>query len=276
METEILVNQLINLYREKKMAHAYLVETNNINKCFNDIIKVIKGICCNDKYIENCTKCNICHLIEQNSLPSLIIIEPDGKNIKKEAIENLKSSFSTKSAYTENNIYIIKYPEKMNDTAFNKMLKFLEEPEDNIIGFYLTENKDNVANTIVSRCEILKFNYLNNNKSDILGLTTDEYDRFKNLAKIYKSMLDENNSTIIWYNNSVLAKELQNRNEIIVFLRILFDLYDEQIDENVNSKTILYKKISILSKYLEQLNYNVNTTLLLDSLAIEIGEAHEK
>ena len=46
----------------------------------------------------------------------------------------------------------------MNDTSFNKMLKFLEEPEDNILGFYITRNKDSVANTIVSRCELIKMN----------------------------------------------------------------------------------------------------------------------
>lgn len=272
MEIEILVNQLINLYREKRMAHAYLIETNNINKCFSDIKKVIKGISCVDKYEEKCTKCNICHLIDLNSLPSLIVIEPDGKNIKKEAIENLKSSFSTKSVYTENNIYVIKYPEKMNDTAFNKMLKFLEEPEENIIGFFLTENKDNVANTIVSRCEIVKFNYLNNDKSDLLGINSEEYENLKNLAIEYQKMLDDNNSSIIWYNNSVLSKKLLNRNEIIIFLRILFDLYLEQLGK----KTNIYKKINIISKYLEQLNYNVNTLLLLDSLAIEVGEVYEK
>ncbi|MBQ6840861.1 MAG: hypothetical protein IJO63_01940 [Bacilli bacterium] len=276
METNAVVNNLITLYREKKLAHAYLIETNNIVKCYEDVKKIVMGICCPSNFQDNCSECNLCHLIKENNLPSLITVEPDGKNIKKEAIENLKSSFSKIPVYTENNIYIIKSPEKMNDTAFNKMLKFLEEPEDNIIGFFITENKDNVANTIVSRCEILKINYKSNSDSDVLGVDEDTYNRYFELAQEYQNMLEKNDSSIVWYNNSVLAKELSNRTEITIFLKLLFNLYMENVKVNHEDREFVFKKVKIISKYLEQLNYNVNTSLLLDSLAIEMGELYGK
>ena len=124
MEAKEVVKNLIDLYREKKLAHAYLIETNNITKCYEDIKVIIKNINCFHEYKENCSECNLCHLIDENTLPSFITIEPDGKNIKKESIEFLKNAFSKVPIYTENNIYVIKYAEKMNGTAFNKMLKF--------------------------------------------------------------------------------------------------------------------------------------------------------
>ena len=76
--------KLVNLYHENKLSHAYLLVTNNIDYCFRDLKLAIKQIDCNEEYKENCTKCNICNLIDQNYLPSLIVIESDGKNIKKE------------------------------------------------------------------------------------------------------------------------------------------------------------------------------------------------
>jgi len=276
VEANIVINSLIDLYREKKLAHAYLIETNNVTKCYIDVKKIIKGICCKEIYKEDCSNCNLCHLIEENNLPSLITIEPDGKNIKKEAIENLKQSFSKIPIYTENNIYIIKYPEKMNDTAFNKMLKFLEEPEDNIIGFFITENKDNVANTIVSRCELIKMNYSGSLESDILGIDEEQYNFYIELANNYCDKIENKDSDLLWYNSSVLLKEISSRSEVTIFLKILFNIYMEKLKNNLALKDLFYEKTKIIAKYLEQLNYNVNLSLLLDSLVIEIGDVHGK
>lgn len=276
MEAKNVVNKLITLYREHKLAHAYLIETNNISKCYEDVKKIVKGINCKENYSENCKTCNLCYLIDKNNLPSLITIEPDGKNIKKEAIENLKNVFSKIPLYTTNNIYIIKYPERMNDTAFNKMLKFLEEPEENIIGFFITENKDNVANTIVSRCEIEKMLYNDNTDSEILGIDQNSYTNIFSLAQSYIQMIEKKDKMIVWYNNYVLSKELSNRSEIIVFFKLLFKIYLEKIEKNEADRNVFLKQINIIKKYLAQLNYNVNTLLLLDSFAIEIGEVYGK
>ena len=46
------------------------------------------------------------------------------------------------------------------------MLKFLEEPEDNILGFFITSNKERVIDTIKSRCQIMKIDYATKSKVD--------------------------------------------------------------------------------------------------------------
>ena len=43
----------------------------------------------------------------------------------------------------------------MNSFSANTILKFLEEPNENIIAFLLTNNRYHVIDTIVSRCQIL-------------------------------------------------------------------------------------------------------------------------
>ena len=46
----------------------------------------------------------------------------------------------------------------MRVEAANSILKFLEEPNDDIIAFLITNSFDNVMTTIVSRCQIIKLN----------------------------------------------------------------------------------------------------------------------
>ena len=47
----------------------------------------------------------------------------------------------------------------MNQSASNVLLKFLEEPSDNIIGFLITNNLKLILPTIKSRCEVITINY---------------------------------------------------------------------------------------------------------------------
>ena len=78
-----MIQNLIDKYEIGRLSHAFLVETNNIDLCLEDIKLFIKYINCSEKYNENCNKCNLCKLIDLNNLPSLMIIEPDGMSIKK-------------------------------------------------------------------------------------------------------------------------------------------------------------------------------------------------
>ena len=94
MKSQEVINYLFELYRENRFSHAYLIETNNINMCLNDIKTLIKMISCNDDYSSNCDKCSICKLIDNNSLPSLVIVEPSGKTINKESVDSLKQQFA--------------------------------------------------------------------------------------------------------------------------------------------------------------------------------------
>ena len=52
------------------------------------------------------------------------------------------------------------------------MLKFLEEPEQNILGFFITNNANNVISTIRSRCEVIKVLY-DIHELDINNITND-------------------------------------------------------------------------------------------------------
>lgn len=278
MEAKEVFNNLVNNYDENKFAHAFLFETNNIDMCYQDVIKLIKTISCSQKYNEECTKCNVCHLIDTESLPSLIIIKPIDNAIKKDLIDNLKKCFSMVPVYTKNNMYIIVSPEKMNNYAYNKMLKFLEEPEDNIIGFYITENCDKVPSTILSRLEKVKINYTNgSDQNSDLNLSEEEKSKIEKEANDYLLFLKSKtilSKDIIFS----LEKTIKSKNELLYFLKIIYNnIFDYLKKESVDSKkTTWLQLLKICTEYLEKNSFNGNINLLINSFIIEIGEVYGK
>lgn len=279
------INQLINLYHEGKLSHAYLIETNNLEKCFQDLLEVIKQINCPKEYEANCQKCNLCNLLKNRFLPSFIIIEPDGKNIKKEQILDLKSRFSSIPTYTKENIYVIKEAEKLNAASANTMLKFLEEPESHIIGFFITNNINNVINTIKSRCETISIKY---EEANTLDVTNNSYfDTVKN----YLEAIETNPNESIFYNRDILLKNYKDRSDIMNIFQLILSIFTKVIEEKKSSKDIAFqenfaflinKKMEdiiriqkIIIEYIDELNYNVNIELFLDKFLIELSGKNE-
>ena len=282
-----VANKLIKYYHSGTLSHAYLIETNSPEKCFQDLLYVIKNIACSGKYKENCEECNICHLIDENIFPSLVVIEPDGASIKKEQILELKRKFSSMPVFCENNIYIIESAEKLNAAAANTMLKFLEEPEENIIGFFITNNINNMIPTIESRCEILHF-YYDNDDMKLESICDNE--RFKDYLGVtieYLNKIEVEKSNLIMYNRDVLLKQFTEKEDIVIIFKIILLIYENALDGHYKAKVYndlkyiknisfngLCARINLIMAFLEDINCNVNKELLLDKFVIELSDIH--
>lgn len=286
MEVNVLEN-LVKYYHENKMSHAYLIETNNLEKCYLDLLEVIKQIFCQNEYNKECNKCNICNLVNQNYLPSLVVISPDGMNIKKEQIVELKKKFSTVPIYTKENIYVIKNAEKLNGASANTMLKFLEEPEQNILGFFITNNANNVISTIRSRCEVIKVLY-DIHELDINNITNDiNKDKF-DVAIEYLFKIEVEKKLGIMYNRDVVLNKFSEREDIKTVFKIIFIIYEELLKkvmgldnkfdfEKINElssldKDSVLRRINLVTKFIDDIDSNVNIELLLDKFVIELGD----
>lgn len=286
MEVNVLEN-LVKYYHENKISHAYLIETNNLEKCYLDLLEVIKQIFCQNEYNKECNKCNICNLVNQNYLPSLVVISPDGMNIKKEQIVELKKKFSTVPIYTKENIYVIKNAEKLNGASANTMLKFLEEPEQNILGFFITNNANNVISTIRSRCEVIKVLY-DIHELDINNITNDiNKDKF-DVAIEYLFKIEVEKKLGIMYNRDVVLNKFSEREDIKTVFKIIFIIYEELLKkvmgldnkfdfEMINELSSLDKdkvlrRINLVTKFIDDIDSNVNVELLLDKFVIELGD----
>ena len=172
MKIEEIKDMIISSFHEKNNSHAFLLSTNNIDKALNDVLDIVKKVNClgdgNDS-------CNVCTTIDSSTNPDVIVVRAEGKEIKKDQILNIISSFSTKPSISKYSTYIICNADKMNDFSANKMLKFLEEPEGNIVGFFITDKLNGIIPTIRSRCEIYNYHFGNNSILDLLDINEEEY-----------------------------------------------------------------------------------------------------
>ena len=87
-----------------------------------------------------------------------ILESPKTWSIRKEDILALQEAFST-SALSEGQkqTYILEGYDHATPAASNSLLKFLEEPKDNLVGILIVDELANVLPTIVSRCQLIPF-----------------------------------------------------------------------------------------------------------------------
>ena len=161
------------------------------------------------------------------------------------------------------------------------MLKFLEEPNENITGFFITNHFDNVIPTIQSRCQKIEINF-NNEIYEKIDISIEKYEEYLEIVKKYLYGLEVEKKDLILYNKVNLSS--LEKEDIIKILQIILDLYEKALFENGSkdfeylqnlTKNNLKKKIKLLIEILKEISYNINLELLLDKFVIEVSNINE-
>ncbi len=260
------------------MAHAFLLETDDIDECYNDVIEIVKKLNCPYEFQEDCKnkECNLCKLINANNLPSLITISPIKQVIVLDDINYLLDKFSTIPVYSKFNIYIIKEAHKLNMESANALLKFLEEPTDNILGFFITNNKENVISTIRSRCQLFYCTY-NREVSDKIN-----EDILLNV-KLYLNSIYHNKDDLL-YNRTHMINLYDERKEWEEFFYTMFYYLKDCCFGSRDDKIDMIKKISkesliqiilLIETIIKYIDANGNIDLILDKFVIEMRKYYE-
>lgn len=80
--------------------------------------------------------------------------------IRVEDAQEIVKSLSLKAYEGGYKVMIVWMADKLNIAASNKILKLLEEPEPKTVFILVTENEEDILQTIRSRCQVLHFNAL--------------------------------------------------------------------------------------------------------------------
>ena len=80
--------------------------------------------------------------------------------IRVDDAQEMLKSLSLKSYEGGYKVMIVWMADKLNIAASNKLLKFLEEPTDKTLIILISENEEDIIQTIRSRCQVLLFNGL--------------------------------------------------------------------------------------------------------------------
>lgn len=280
MNNEEIINSIINSFHENNNSHAFLIETNNINACYQDIINIIKKVNCKNGTIDDC---NVCHTIDAGTNPDIITVRPEKKEINVEPIDNILAQFMTQPLISKYSMYVICEADLLNQTAANSILKFLEEPEEGIVGFFITNRYSSMLPTISSRCEHIIMRYGNNSILDLLDINEEEYDSYYNFTKNIIECLNSNKSyERLAKVSSITAKE---REDILKIFKLVYKIYVIKFENIVNNNynnleyaqellgliktedvSILTKRIKLLEEFLNDYRLNVNKDLFVNKL----------
>lgn len=267
---------LINFF-----SHAYILSSNNLQETLPYAkilaIKIITEKITNNEEIEDIT-----YKIEHDIFDDLYIVNPNTIGINNEEIEKLLKYMETKS--TRNNgkrVYIINGLERITRDISNKILKFLEEPEEGIYAILITSQIDKVLPTIISRTQIINLTF----NQEIESIEKID------IAKKFINNIVENKEKTIAYTNILLHDIISNREEVYQ----LFECIEKIISNNINKKySLSYNEIysdvkienySIISltnildvtnKLKQLIKKNINLNLIIDRYIIEVGKEVKK
>ena len=308
LEQPLAVKILKNAINKNKIVHAYLFETNGYHRKEDLIFSFIKSLLCPNKFFASnkCSKCNVCQMIEDKCYPEVKIINPDGMWIKKEQLDELQQEFSKKAVIGTKKIYIINEAEKMNTSAANSILKFIEEPVPNIIAILVTDNIYQLLDTIISRCQIVtlkKTRIENQNELEIIAnnifsdnLKKDEFLNNENsieqisAIKSFIKYYEKNKLDILLYTQKMWFNYFSDKEKNLFAYDIMILYYRDVLNVKIGHPIMIFKddyeillkissnlteyeicdKIDKIVKAKEKIKNNINLNLLMDKLMMEL------
>ena len=297
----VVYSMLVNAINNGKLSHAYIFDSNGNSDVFDIVLSFVKMILCKDIEDEN-EKSVICKRVDDGNYLDVKVIEPDGMWIKKDQLLDLQSEFNKRAFEGNKKIYIIKNAERMNSQTSNSILKFLEEPVDDIIAILVVDNVNLLLSTIISRCQLIKLNKKNfdgstlvnfNNlikNSELNSLSVEERIKFIDDVFSFIMNIENNGLDTIVYAKSLWHNNFKDRSTSLYALEVMIMFYydvmkylsgirggffEDKVDgvqavSDKNDYISIAKKIEYIDEAKNNIKRNLNVNLLIDKLIIEM------
>lgn len=160
--TDTLKNQI----SEGRVGHAYLFcGTRGTGKTTAAKIFARAVNCENNKDGSPCNECDICKGILDGSIMDVAEIDAASNN-GVDNIRELRDDTKYVTASAKYRVYIIDEVHMLSSSAFNALLKTLEEPPEHVIFILATTEPHQVPQTILSRCQ--RYDFRRITPSDII------------------------------------------------------------------------------------------------------------
>ena len=166
-ENQNLIARLDHIIETDKISHAYIFEGSGCIDKRSFVESFVKGILCPVNTGDNCNSCGICRKVDHGNHEDIIYIKASGGSIKDADIVKMQESLKNKP-FGDRHIVIIENSDTMTLRAQNRLLKTLEEPLGSSVIMLLSENMENLVQTIKSRCVKYRINYFGSEGYDFM------------------------------------------------------------------------------------------------------------
>lgn len=241
-------------------AHAFIVEDANEERRGDFVRKFVKGLNCEDPDIGNrpCGKCPSCIQVEAGTSMDVFHMELSGKTSYKVEDANPFIERLGMGSYGRHIIGVIDKADLLSETVQNKLLKTLEEPEEGAVIILAADNRDNLLDTVRSRCNVIRVNDFGEQ---------DENDREAREAIV--KMADEFDRYLFHEMRTAAERNIKTREDALELLDVLEDEYRSRMIEGRDMGEMV-RRIDLIERARMDMSIGMSHGRTLKRLYLEI------
>ncbi len=236
------------------VSHAYLFSGSRgtgKTTCAKILAKSVN--CLNLKDGNPCNECENCRAIDEGTTTDVLEIDA-ATNTGVDYIRELRENVMYTPAILKKRVYIIDEAHMLSDSAFNALLKTIEEPPEHVLFIFATTEQHKIPATIISRCQRFEFRRIS-----ISSLV----DRLMYIAKCENINLAKEAAAVI-------AKTAQGGMRDAISLMELCARADENVTADTVNRilgTSSYEKMCTVVKSIADKNYSVLFDIINEVIA---------
>lgn len=256
-----LIDRISSSIVSGRVFHAYIIEGDAISDKEGFAREFCKAVVCSERPGTGCDVCINCRKMDHGNYEDLHFIESDGMSVKDEQIFKLQADLKKKPIGSRN-LAIIKDADTMTIRAQNRLLKTLEEPFAGTVIILLSENRENLLETIRSRCVLYR---LEDIKENTKGQELSEM--------VFEAISDGKKFFEL---KQIISAKIKSRDDAVALLDGLERIYEKLLTwedprRKIYGKEEIIKAIEYIEAARRDLHAKVNYQYALKNLILKIG-----